>query len=80
MKHTTKNSGQNNDSYAPWYNKIRKEIPLEIKSLGAWSEDAGGCQAKEIVLKVEVGKHKITGFTDSPVSRSKGTVINLKNQ
>lgn len=78
MKHTSKNSGQNNDSYEPWHNKIGKEIPLEIKSTSAWSKDTGWCQGKQIVLRVDIGKHKLCGLTQAP--RSKGTVINLKNQ
>lgn len=47
-------SGQNNDSYPPQHKNIEEEASLEVQSPGAWSEDGGGYQRKEMFFRVEL--------------------------
>lgn len=53
-----------------WHKKMGKETPLEIESPDAWSDNVGGCWGEQMILRVEVCKHRICGLTYTQFPRN----------
>lgn len=54
-----------NDFHLLWHKKFGRKPWLELENPDALFEDAGGCQGEGMILRVEVGKHKIYDLTFS---------------